>query len=74
VFGEFGFEGREEFAALVVDRAHAVEVVIVFGDFEHALARDVFASEHIFKEGNNVVVFFGASEGDEEEGVVLFRH
>ena len=47
-----------------------VEVVVVFGHFEHALARNVAAAEHIFEEGNDVFGALRSTEGDNEDRVV----
>jgi hypothetical protein len=46
-------------------------MVVVFGDFEHAFARDVPATQHIFEEGDDVLVLLRSAEGDEEEGVIF---
>ena len=50
VDGDFqdGSESGDELTVLVVDGAAAVEVVIVFGYFEHAVAGDVAAAEDVF--------------------------
>ena len=54
-----------ELTILVVDGAAAVEVVIVPGYFEHALAGNVAAAQHVFQERNHVFMFFGTTEGQD---------
>src|SRR6185312_11156712 len=71
---EFRFEGGDQVAALAVDGADAIEVVIVFGDFEQALAGDVAAAEDVFEERDDILALFRAAEGNEEKGVVISRH
>ena len=55
-------QGADQVAALPVDGTRAVEVVVVFGDFEHALTGDVAATENIFEERDDVFAVFGAAE------------
>ena len=67
---EFGPQCGEQREVLLVDRALATEVVIVFGDLEHPLSGHVPAAEHIFEKRHDVTGAIGATEGDEQDRVV----
>ena len=56
---------------LIVDRALAAEVVIVLGDLQHSLARNVLSAQHVLKERNHIVRPFRTSERDNQQSVVL---
>ncbi len=45
----FRRDGRDQCAAMFVDRADATEMLIMLGDFQHPFARNVFSSQHVFK-------------------------
>src|SRR5215467_3088537 len=65
------FERRNQFAHLLVDGALAFEVVVMFGDGEHALAGNVASAEDVLKEGNDVFAGFWSAERDDQDAVVL---
>ena len=54
-FRSSGLRAAIKRADLLVDRADAAELVIVFGDFEHPLARHIASSEHIFQKRHDIV-------------------
>ena len=53
---EFRGQCGDQFARLLVDGTLAVEMVVVLGDGEHALARDIASAQHVFEERNDIVV------------------
>ena len=59
MLGQFTFESCDQFASLLVDRALAVEMVVVLGDREHALARNIPSAQNVFEEWNHIVAGFG---------------
>src|SRR5580658_673199 len=69
--GQFGLECRDELAILIVNGTFAAEVVVMFGDFEHALAGDIFSAQDVFKKWHYIVGPFGATEGRNEDCVIL---
>src|ERR1700730_3253147 len=69
--GQFGLEVRDELPVLVVDRALAPELVVVFRHFQDALARHVLATQDILEERH---YFFGplrTPEGSDQNRVVV---
>ena len=70
VLRELVLDRSDQFSRLLIDRTLAIEVVVVFRDGEHSLARDVASAEHVFEEGNHVVVAFGTAERNNQECVV----
>ena len=56
---EFVFDRRDQIAGLLVDRAFAVEVVVVLGDGQHALARDVAPRSTFSRKGITSSCFSG---------------
>ena len=67
---ELAFQSGNQFAGLLVDGALAVKMIVVFSDGEHAFARNVAASKHVFKKWNYVFSRFGTAEGDNQDGIV----
>ena len=55
-------QGGDEIADLRIDRAHAAEVVIMLGDFQKPLTRDVAAPRHVFQKRQHVLPALGAAE------------
>ncbi len=70
---EFGAERLDQVANLVVDRAPAAEVVVVFGDFEESLPGHVSTFGDVLKERHHVVGLLGTAEADDEDCVVTRR-
>ena len=68
---EFVLNGRYQIACLLIDRAFAIEVVIVFGNGEHAFPRDVASAKHVLEEGNDIIMTFRTAEGNHQECVVV---
>ena len=60
---QFGLDGGDQRARLIVNRTLAAERIIVFRYFQHAFARDVFSAQYIFEEGHYVVCFLWSAEG-----------
>ena len=60
--GEQTFETGDQRAILIVDRASAVEMIIVLRYFEHPLAWNVAATQNVLKKRNDVGVFFRSAE------------
>src|SRR5579863_3664826 len=71
MLGEFGFKGRDQLPCLLVNRTLTVEMIVVLGDREHALAGNVPSPEHVFEEGNYVLMFFRTTKRNHQDGVVV---
>src|SRR5713101_9500515 len=54
-----------QLARLLIDRALALEVVIVLGHGQHAFARNVPSAQHVFQEGNHLFLRFRPTERDD---------
>ncbi len=67
---QFALDRRNQLAVLFVDRANAIEVVVVFCDLQHAFSRDRFSAEHIFEERDHIFVAFGPSERYQQQRIV----
>ena len=67
---EFGTQSRDEFANLGVDRADAVEVIVVLGDLKHPLAGNVASAKHVLQKRNDIVPLLGTPETDHQDGVI----
>ena len=63
-------ERGDQVADLVVDRADAVEMVVVLGDLEHPLAGDVPAPQDVLQERHHVVASLRAAEADDQDRVI----
>src|SRR5256885_1328484 len=70
---QLGIEQSNQLAHLPIDGTDAAKMVVMFGDFEHALARDIASAQHIFKERNDVSWLLRPAECDQKERVVS-RH
>ena len=70
MLGELFLEGGDQLSALLVDRAHPAEKLVMLRDLEHPLARHVLAPQHVLEERHHVVGAFGPAERDDEQGVV----
>jgi hypothetical protein len=57
VLVEFCAERLNEFATLLVDGADAIEVIVVFSDFQQSFAGHGFATEDIFEERDHIIAF-----------------
>ena len=55
-------KGLQKQAALRIDRAHAAEVIIVLGHFQHPLTRHVSTPQNVFEKGNDIVAAFRTAE------------
>ena len=74
VGGELGFQGGDECAVVVVDRTPAVEAVVVLGDGQHAIARDVTTPQHVLQEGDDVLPPFRPPEREDQQRIVGHGH
>ena len=70
---QFGDQRGQQGTVLAVDRANAVEKLVVPGNFQKPLARDVFAANDVFQKRHHVVRPLGTAEGDQEKSVVRRR-
>jgi uncharacterized SAM-dependent methyltransferase len=61
-----------ELTTMLIDRADSVEVVVVLGHFQQSLTRNRFSSEYVFQKWNHVFAFFGTTEGNDKDGVMMF--
>src|SRR6266404_485749 len=68
--GEFPFQGGDQRAVVSIERSLPIELVIVPGHLEHALAWNMPAAQYVFKEWHDVFVPFRPSEGDQQQRVV----
>src|ERR1043166_9683725 len=63
VLRKFDLQCCNQIASLLVDRTLAVEMIIVLGDREHALARNISSTQYIFEKGNYIFARFGPAKG-----------
>ncbi len=70
VFREVLAQGVEQRPVLAVDRADSAEEEVVLADFLQPLLGDSPATGDVREERNHVVRSFGASEGEQQQGVV----
>src|SRR5579871_3599859 len=64
VLCQFRLQRGDQLASLLVDGAFSVEVIVVFGDGEHALAGNISPAKDIFEERNNIFPRLRTAEGD----------
>jgi hypothetical protein len=64
------FESRDERPIVIVNRAAAAEVIVVFRYFQHPLARDVPSAQDIFEKRDYVFVLLRTPEGDHKQSVI----
>ena len=70
---QLGAQCGDQVSTLLIDRADTVEVVIVLGNFQQPLARDVAAPRDIFEERQNIVPTFWAAKRNQQNRVVTHR-
>ena len=68
---QLGLQGTDQRAVLRVDRAHPVEQLVVVGDVEQALTRDVPSARHVLEKRQDVVHAFRPPERHEDDCVVF---
>ena len=56
------FQGGDQIAALIVDRAPALEMVVVFGHREQTIPRDISSTQHILEERDYILALPGSPE------------
>ena len=66
-------QGGDQRPILRVDRALAAEVLVMFGDFQHALPRHVLAAQHVFEKRQDVFRSFGSAKRNDQDGIVGAR-
>lgn len=49
-------------------------MIVMLGYFQHPLARNIAAAQHVFEKRNDVFPFFGSTEGENEKGIIVFAH
>src|SRR5690242_12592378 len=47
-------------------------MVVVFRDGQHTLPGDVASAQNVFQKGNHVLARFRATEGNNQDGVIIF--
>jgi hypothetical protein len=67
---ELALERVDQRAVLCVDRAHAAEALVMVGDVEEPLTRDVAAAGDVLEERHHVVRPLRPAEGDDEQRVI----
>src|SRR5438270_3660910 len=68
---EFALERCDEFANLLVDRALSAEMVVMFRNREHTLARNIPSAQHVFEKWHYLFGGLRSAERDNKNGVVL---
>ena len=68
---QFAFESCNQFTGLLVDRTLAAEMVVMFGDRQHALPRNIPPAQNVFQERNHILRALGPAEGDNQNRVVI---
>ena len=54
---------------MIVDRAAAIEMIVVFGDGQHSFARDVAAAQDVLQKRNHVFAFFRTAKRNNKKGI-----
>src|SRR5579883_3203581 len=67
-------ERFDQLAVLPVDGTHTAEVVVMFGHFQHPLARRISSTKNILEERNYVFAPFGSTERDQQKAIIRFSH
>lgn len=68
--GEVLAQGLDQGAVLAVDGTDPAEPEVVLPDFFQAFLRDAAPARDVLQERDHVVRAFGATEGEQEQGVV----
>ena len=71
MFHKFSFQRRDQIASLLVNRALAPEMVVVFRHGQEPFSRNVFSAQHSFEEGNHLFSRLRASERNHQNSVVV---
>ena len=64
-------QGLDQLADLPVDRAGTPEMVVVLGDLQQSLPRNVPAPCHVLEERQDVLMPLGSTEADDQDRVVV---
>ena len=67
---ELGSQGGDQVADLGIDRAHAAEMVVMLGDLQEPLTRDIPAPRHVFQERHHVFPALGTAETDDQDRII----
>ena len=67
---KLALQAGDQGASLIVDRALAIEMMIMLRDREHSLARNVAPAQHILEERNYVVGLLRSAERKHQDCVV----
>ena len=73
MLGQFVLQPRDQSAVMIVDGALAVEVMIVLGDFEQALAGHIPPAQNVFEKRHYVIRLLRPTERQHQHGVII-RH
>src|SRR6266403_711852 len=68
---ELCLQRSDELPILFVDRTMAAEVVVVLRYGQHSLARNIFPTQHIFEEGNYLLVRFRPPKRHHQQRVIM---
>jgi hypothetical protein len=68
---QFTFQRCDQFSRPLVDRALAAEMVLMLGDGQHALARDIPSPQHVFEKRNHIFGRLWSTEGDHKNCVIV---
>ena len=74
VRAELGVQRRNQPPALRVNRARAVEMVVMFRNLKHALSRHILPAQDILKKGDHICALFGSSERHQQKCVIAIVH
>src|SRR5262249_54371656 len=73
LFAEEVLQGGLQGAVLGVEGADAAKMLIMLGDGQQTLARNIAPAKDVFQEGNDLVGTFRSTEGNDQHGVVIWR-
>ena len=74
VVPQFDPERGDQITTLLIDGAYATKLLVVLGDFQHPLAGNVLAAQHVLQERHDVFGALGTSEGNEQQGIIVITH
>ncbi len=66
-------EYGQQVANLLIDRADATEMLVMFGHFQHSFPGDIPPPQHVLQKRQDLVGTLRPSETDNQDGIVIVR-
>ena len=68
---QFRPEGSNQKATLLADWTDTIKMIVMFCDLQQPLTRHRFTAQHVFQKRNDVFALFRATEGQDQDCVVV---